>query len=84
VADEAALRRTLERRPDLIDEDALSREQQDLLDESMTKETGNERDGDGRKGQMTERPAMKSGDTVKVHVKVRRATRSASRSSRAS
>ena len=29
-----ALRRTLERRPDLIDEDALSREQQDLLDES--------------------------------------------------
>jgi len=29
-----ALRRTLERRPDLIDEDALTREQQDVLDEA--------------------------------------------------
>jgi tRNA (guanine37-N1)-methyltransferase len=29
-----ALRRTLDRRPDLIDEDALSREQRDLLDEA--------------------------------------------------
>ena len=33
-----ALLRTLDRRPDLIDEDALTREQQDLLGEAIDEE----------------------------------------------
>ena len=74
-----ALRRTLARRPDLLDVAALDDEEQEILRELIAQQ-GRIRARRSRtmgaielveKSQLAERPAMKSGDTVRVHVKVR-------------
>ena len=67
-----ALARTLERRPDLLEQAALDDEERELLERDRTKEKKTMSAIElVEKSQLTERPRMKSGDTVRVHVKVR-------------
>ena len=73
-----ALRRTLERRPDLLAAAALDAEQQRMLRDLRAEREAEEREHDherqlmsSNRAQLVQRPALKSGDTVKVHVKVR-------------
>src|SRR5262249_4989999 len=66
-----AVSRTLERRPDLLPGAALDEEEAEML---RGLQEGKKNKGAielVEKSQLTERPAMKSGDTVRVHVKVR-------------
>ncbi len=71
-----AVERTLERRPELLKDAALDDEEQQILRELLARRRkAKEHDMSAidmiEKAQMADRPAMKSGDTVRVHVKVR-------------
>ena len=79
MAAREAIRRTAERRPELLAAATLDSADQTVLRELTATRTRTEREGSEdmgamemmEKGQLMERPRMQAGDTVRVHVRVK-------------